>query len=190
VDYCAVYVVDDKISFLLEGAFSMKNELKRYEIDWGRGLFPEFWEKFGEEGVFPQQMFDVSDEALDQYYEVAVELLHENAFKEAKEAFTFLTFLNPSYQSFWMGLGIALQSLGEFENAVQAYGAAVFLNPLDPIVHLNRYQCLVALGNHEEADISYEVAMEVFEKDHQYDEFKSKLLHYKEKVGAGHETKK
>jgi type III secretion system low calcium response chaperone LcrH/SycD len=159
----------------------MNNNVKDYTIDLGRAAFLTFYEADEKGLLYPQRVLNVSDSLLDEYYNIAKEIINEGSFKEAELAFTFLTFLNPYYQNFWLGLGIACQSQGNFENAIEAYSAAELLNPLNPNVHLNAYQCHIALENNEAAEIAFNKAISICNINKEYEDVRKMLIQYKEK---------
>src|SRR5262245_15406726 len=109
-----------------------------------------FDEQFVKDGLmagnFPQRMLGVSDAVLQSYYEAAAELLSEQKWADASDAFTFLAFLNPSIANFWVGLGIADQWQEKYEGAALSYLMAQALDPSNPIPYSNACQCNLALG--------------------------------------------
>lgn len=149
-----------------------------YEIKWDEVLAdPHFWDSV-EAGEPPQKQFKVTDQMLNRYYSVAAEILEQKNWKDAGDAFLFLTFLNPGYQSFWIGFGIANQAQGEFEAAVMAYFMAEAIDPSNPVVHANAYQCYKALGEQDLAEWSYEKAIEACGDKLEYAALKSQVKQY------------
>lgn len=136
------------------------NPLEKYEIQWVDVVKDtRYWEQILNEDIFPQTQFQVSDQLLKDYYNAAAELLNEENWNSARDAFLFLTFLNPSYQNFWIGLGIAEQASGDFNAALVAYLLAEIIDSTNPTVHTNAYQCHLALGNKQAADWSNHKAL-------------------------------
>ncbi|MBA3958362.1 MAG: tetratricopeptide repeat protein [Parachlamydiaceae bacterium] len=133
-----------------------------------------------ENGV--QKLLAISDETLQRYYEVSSQLLKENQWSQARDAFRFLTFLNPYVHSFWMGLGIAEQTQGNFEQAIIAYMLGEVTDPNDPIVHANALQCYVALGDKALAGRAYQIALDLCDSSEGYTELKENLLNYRRSV--------
>lgn len=158
-------------------------ELENYKIKWGEAVTSsDFWDKMAQEGVWPQQQFNLSDELLAKYYEAATEFLEEKNWSEARDAFLFLAFLNPTYQNFWLGLGISEQTQAEFPSALAAYVMAEALDPENPVVHANAFQCHVAVGNHDLAERSYQRALEICGDKPEYAEVKSKVVQQKQRL--------
>lgn len=108
----------------------------------------------------PQQLFGVTQPMLDRYYRSALKCLEQKNWENARDAFMFLTFLNPYVHDFWVGLGIAEQSQSHFDKAIQAYTLAEATDPEDPIPIANSFQCVLALGEKEYAQFMLDKALQ------------------------------
>lgn len=129
-----------------------------------------------------QKLFGISNEVLQKYYTVAVSFLEEKRWEDARDAFLFLTFLNSGIHNIWLGLGIAEQSLNQFETAIVAYLMAEATQPTDPVPHANTYQCLMALGNKELAEESYTKALECCGEAPEHADLKQRLIKYRAQI--------
>lgn len=129
-----------------------------------------------ESSLSVQAFLGISDEVLDAYYAVSGHLLAEKRFAEAADAFTFLCFLTPLYSSFWLGLGISEQSLGNYPEAAVAYLKAIQTGPNNPVPYANLAQCLLALGEKEPIQPIIERALELCNENSDYDAIKESLL--------------
>lgn len=123
-----------------------------------------------------QDILNISDEALDKYYEVSCKLLAAHSYKDAACAFLFLCFLTPLYSSFWLGLGIAEQCQEHHEEAILAYLKAIDKKPNDPIAYGNLAQCLLALGEKQMAQFTINKALELCGDDITFSSMKEKVL--------------
>jgi type III secretion system low calcium response chaperone LcrH/SycD len=152
---------------------------KNYEIDWAAALSkPDFYDKIGQD--FPQNQFNVSDEVLSQYYSAAREYLDEENFPGARDTFLFLTFLNPAVSNFWIGLGVAEQSQGAYQKAVDAYKMGEIVDPDNPTIHANSCQCYMALKDDAKADESFEKSMTACGDKPEHKEIKTAIKEFKE----------
>ena len=151
-----------------------------YEIDWGSVSSLELVGIGVEENVYPQQQYKVTDEVLKNYFTAATELFHENNYGDARDAFTFLTFLNPSYSEFWIGLGLAEQSFEKYESASVAYQVAEMLDPKDPIIHANLYTCFSELNQLGLAEQSFHKCVEACGDNPEFSDIKASLIQIKE----------
>jgi tetratricopeptide (TPR) repeat protein len=59
--------------------------------------------------------------------------------------------MNYAENRFWMGLGATQQMLGRYEDAVEAFAFATFLDIDDPKPQLQAGYCLMQFGYYEEA---------------------------------------
>lgn len=141
-----------------------KNEIQWIDAVSGQ----DFWQKMALEDAIPQKQLNVSDDLLKLYYSAAADLLNEKNWKDARDAFLFLTFLNPNYQNFWLGLGIAEQAMGSFNAALIAYLLAETIDPTNLAVHTNTYQCHKAVGNEVAAEWSYQKAQQAIGENSEF----------------------
>lgn len=155
---------------------------ENFKINWKEALSSEeFWNKLSREGTWPQQQLGLSDQLLTIYYSAASEFLAEKNWNDARDAFLFLTFINPSYQNFWLGLGITEQSQAEFHAAIAAYTMAEALNPENPQVLANLLQCHLAVGNKDFAENIYNRLLDICAEKPEYTEIKSKVVEQKQR---------
>lgn len=124
----------------------------------------------------PQELLGVTDEVLHHYYKAAIKLLDEHNWHDAKDAFTFLTFLNPLVHNFWVGLGIAEQSQSKFDEAILAYTMAEATDPNDPVPCANAYQCGLAIHENDFAKYSLEKAISLCGEHEEFAALKAQLV--------------
>lgn len=136
-----------------------------------KGTLKEFVRALLRKGSF-QNVFGVSDQVLDTYYQTSWRLLEEKRFEEASDAFFFLVHLNPFYHSFWLGLGIAEQAKENYGDAAFAYLMAQATQKEDPIPYMNSARCFLALGEKEVAKENVEQALEYCGSDPKFSDLK------------------
>lgn len=124
----------------------------------------------------PQELFGVSQPVLEKYYKSALTFLSNKKWDSARDAFMFLTFLNPYVHEFWVGLGIAEQSQSHFDKAIQAYTLAEATDPEDPIPIANSFQCILAMGEKEFAQYTLDKAVKRCGDKEEFSSLKSQLL--------------
>ncbi len=131
-----------------------------------------------------QQLLEISDEVLDLYYKAALHLLDEKRWKDASDAFLFLVLLNPFVHNYWIGAGIAEQSLGNFEQAIQYYVLSQASDSTDPISYAHAFQCCLALDETETAQKFLEEALECCGDKAEFSALKNNLNSYQMEWGA------
>jgi type III secretion system low calcium response chaperone LcrH/SycD len=104
------------------------------------------------------ELRNIDSETLQNWYEIAIELLAKRRFVDGADAFFFLSVVNPYVSSFWVGLGMAEQSQMRYEKAIEAYMMAGVTNPHDPLAFFYNAKCYAALGRLEDADRFLEMA--------------------------------
>lgn len=125
-----------------------------------------------------QQKLGISNEVLADYYKVAAQLLEEKNWKDATDAFLFLTFLNPSFYEFWMGIGIAQQSQQKYDKALIAYIMAEAIEPKSPLPSANLFQCHLALGEQERAELDWHQAIDLCGDQSEFSKLTHDLRHH------------
>ena len=94
-----------------------------------------------------QGILGVADETLRSLYTLSRYLYEHQFYEEACGAFYFLSLLNPSYATFWIGLGNCEYILQRYQEALSAYAFAAQVDPNDPTPHILSARCHLALGN-------------------------------------------
>jgi type III secretion system low calcium response chaperone LcrH/SycD len=122
-----------------------------------------------------QAAFGVSDKTLERYYQAAAKLLEQHRWQDARDAFTFLTFLNAFVYNFWLGLGVSEQSMESYDRALIAYAMAELLDPQNPVPNANGFQCAIGLKNKELAEEFWKKAVEKCQDKEEWSALKDKL---------------
>jgi tetratricopeptide (TPR) repeat protein len=89
----------------------------------------------------------LSQKTLDLLVSLAETKLKEGVFEEAASLFTLLTVLDRSWYRYWLFLGVALQELKEYNEAIQAYKTATEITEEDPLAHLFSAECYCNLSD-------------------------------------------
>lgn len=130
-----------------------------------------------------QEFLGISNDLLNTYYEVSNQLLAEKRFVEASDAFMFLTFLNPLYSNFWLGLGISEQSQEHYQAATLAYLNTIQTSPNNPAPYANLAQCLLALDEKEPLQMIIERGLELCAENSDYNPIKENLIILQTSIG-------
>lgn len=143
-------------------------------------LSKERIEKLLEEGydpgkTAPSEKMGLPPVVMQLYFQAAKSYLDDKQWVEARDAFRFLTFLNPFVHWSWVCLGIANQSLEKYEDALQAYAMAEATQPDDPVPYANAFQCAKAVNNEELADYSMKEAIKHCADKDEFSELKTSL---------------
>ena len=104
--------------------------------------------------IFPAKLFEnvcmesISDDIVEALYAFAYSNYKIGKYHDTATLFRLLTGLRVRDSRFWKGLGSALQMLKNFEEAVEAYSWAAFLDEeqADPHPHFHAAECLHTLG--------------------------------------------
>jgi len=121
-----------------------------------------------ENPVLLQEMFGFSNETLLHVYALGTNLVEKSNIADARVLFTFLTTLAPHVSSYWIALGVSLQELNKKEDATISFGAANFLEPMDPAPLFYILECYLDLKEKDKAKLEVDELKKVLpglEKD-------------------------
>lgn len=119
-------------------------------------------------GQVGQAIFGYSDEEMALLYLKAHHFLEEKQGEKAVDAFTFLVTLNPLHYEYWMGLGVALQMIHDYEPAIDAYEMAAIYNVEHPLPYLYLGKCLFAIHDRKSALQAFDLAIAYAEESEEY----------------------
>lgn len=122
-----------------------------------------------------QQIAHVSDETLEKMYQAAKWIYNDKQFKQAAEAFGFLTILNPTRYAFWLGLGNAEFFNKQYEAALLAYAFCCEVNPEDPTCHLFSCRCYEQINEMDNAVNALDLALFVIADKPDHADLKVKI---------------
>lgn len=90
-------------------------------------------------------------EQLELVYSIAYGYATQNHFEEALPFFAFLTQYAPTTKHFLTGLGLCLQRLERYADAIQVYSFIGTIYPDSPESSVQVAECLISQNRHEEA---------------------------------------
>lgn len=120
----------------------------------------DYWKDEKRQNMSLQDHLGISDEEMISYYNVGNDLYHHGAFKEASHIFLLLIQLNQSVATFWMALGVAEDTMGHLENALQAYLFAAELDNASLAAYVQAAKCFYALHHPDHAQKVLQRALE------------------------------
>ena len=94
-----------------------------------------------------QSILQISDETLQSLYVLSRYLYEHQQYEEACGAFYLLSIINPSYATFWIGLGNCEYILQKYQEALSSYVFASQVEPSNPTPQILAARCHLALGN-------------------------------------------
>jgi type III secretion system low calcium response chaperone LcrH/SycD len=112
-----------------------------------------------EEGLPLCDVRGISQDAMEGVYGLAYNEYNAGRFQEAESVFKLLCLLNHLERKYWIGLGAARKGLKRYQGAVDAFGLAGMLDLSDPQPPLYAAECLILLGQPDEAKSGLETAL-------------------------------
>lgn len=100
----------------------------------------------------------IAKEDFSSLYAAAYAFYEAGDYEKAAELFTALTQSAPFEQAHWRGLASTRQMLSSYEEALHAWSIVALLNHEDPYVHFHAAECLISLGNSQEAAKALDMA--------------------------------
>lgn len=104
------------------------------------------------------QQCALSTENLQDIYKLVVHFVETENFEGAKAISTLLITLDPYVPEFWNALGVCLQNLKEYENAIDVFDIAKILNPNNPGPYIYAAECYLSIENQVKAAEEIEAA--------------------------------
>lgn len=88
---------------------------------------------------------------LEKIYAAAYGLYEAGDYSKAAGLFTHLIFQKNFEARYWKGLAAARQMEGDQKAALHAWAVLSILSPADPLPHFHAAECMISLGEVEEA---------------------------------------
>ncbi len=152
------------------GEFKVSKEIQKKLND------KEWLQKEFAKGRTAQEIMGFSDDAMAKFYHAAYHLFEKEKYSEAADAFLFLVTLNPKNPEFWLGLGMATQMSGNFEDAIDAYEMAAYYKLDDPVPYFYLAKCLFAIDDRENALQALDLAVEYASDQMEFAELKQQAI--------------
>lgn len=98
-----------------------------------------------------QQALGYSNDLLLAMYQMCCNILEAKRHQEATQGFIYLTLLNPSVPSFWIGLGCAHEQGLQWDSAEQAFRTCIRKAPYSIEGYRALFRCFHRVGRDKEA---------------------------------------
>jgi type III secretion system low calcium response chaperone LcrH/SycD len=113
-----------------------------------------------EQGKTAQEIMGFSNETMAKFYSAANQLLEHRRYEDAANAFLFLVTLNSYNHDYWLGLGMSLQMIHDYEGAINAYELSAISDIENPVPYFYLAKCLFAIHDRESALQALDMAIE------------------------------
>ena len=143
---------------------------------------PEVITQLVEEGKTFQEIIGYTDETMDKFYRGARGLFEQQKYREAADAFIFLTTLNPYVHNYWLGLGMSEHLEEEYHGALLAYGMAMLSDSKNPLPHYHSAACYQALDDKTSMLVSLDLAINLAGNNQEYTHVKTQAESAKERT--------
>lgn len=137
---------------------------------------PEILRRYIEEGKTFQEILELDDQAMQNYYQASRGLLENHRHRDAADAFLFLTTLNPFVSAYWIGLGMCEQFQEEYKQALVAYSMATMSDRSNPVPLYYAAACHHSLGEVEQSLSLLARAIEVAGSEEEHSMIKERAL--------------
>ncbi|MCH9626866.1 MAG: hypothetical protein S4CHLAM2_04970 [Chlamydiales bacterium] len=121
-----------------------------------------------EEGMTLQEATGVSDETLEEIYNLAYGYYDQGKYKEAVSLFHFLAGASPRTYKYVLGLASSFHQIGAFEEAAVGFYCALNIEPENPIPAYYVTDCFLKQNCVEEAAEFAELTIEICDNRPEY----------------------
>lgn len=134
------------------------------------------------EGKTLQEVLGYDSKTIEKFYMAASFLFEKQQYKDAGEAFFFLTHLNPNVYAFWIGLGMSDHLCNEYHPALISYAMAASIEPENPLPFYHSASCHHALHDKQEALNFIDAALTRTEGKEDFKTLNEQALNLKQKL--------
>lgn len=120
-----------------------------------------------------KQAFGIKDLSL--LYKDAYVNYQNRQYAVSEQLFRLAVILDPLSKDHWTGLGLSLQELARYEEALKCYHVVTLIDRNNPYPHFYSYQCFKALRNNKEEKKALEKAYKYATLLSLYSELKRKI---------------
>lgn len=113
-----------------------------------------------------QELFSISNETVEKFYEIGLNLFEHEKYQDAADVFFLLNTLDGRRYNVWIAQGLAEKNLESWESAVEAFSRAHVFNKEAPGPLLHSAECYLALGRKSDAKECIENVLEVVKDKH------------------------
>lgn len=121
-----------------------------------------------EKNMLPMDAMGLDHNTVESMYIQAVHFYNTAQYAESARAFHALLILQPAESKFYIGLGACHQMLGDYQNAITAYGAVGIYDPENPVPHYHASDCYAKQDLIAAAIAELEIAIELCGSQAQY----------------------
>lgn len=162
--------------------FDVTNPAQSYE------LMKKLWGKMAKIGIKPHHALKVSNEVIEDTYQMAHYLYINNKPEESLKFFRHLVTFDPNSYRFCFGLAACLQRLKEYKEAIGWYTVASVSDQTNPLPTYHATQCYMEIDGWQGADFFCNKTIELAGDNPEYKTLKDHSLAYKH--GIEHKLKK
>lgn len=99
---------------------------------------------------------DFNNEDVSLLYSLGFNLYQREEYATSKSIFQRLVLSRPYEKKFWMALGACHQMTKMFDEALESWAMASWIDDQDPLPHFHATECYLALENTEQACLALE----------------------------------
>lgn len=115
--------------------------------------------------VTPQVIMCLSDTTIENFYSSGMRYFNVKSFEPASHVFYVLTILDFYRHNLWLAYGLAEQSCGHIETALQAYARAALTHAESPLPYMYSVECCLKIGETQQATTYADLALDAFDKN-------------------------
>lgn len=137
-------------------------------------LVSEMVDSIINKGITVGDLHGFTEQEYEAVYSLGYNQYKQGKFAEATRYFQFLTFYNHYEPRYSKALGASLQMQERYTDAINAYTMAIIMDAMDPEPMLRMAECLIALGNVDDAQETLDCVTKVCDETGKHNTIKAR----------------
>lgn len=130
----------------------------------------------------PQAIMCISDNTIENFYSSGMRYFNGKSFEPASHVFFVLTILDFYRYNLWLAYGLAEQSCGNMETALQAYARAALTDAESALPYIYSVECCLKIGEEHQATSYIDLALDAYDKNGELNkEFLPRIIQLQQK---------
>lgn len=130
--------------------------------------FEALFDNIVNKGMMPGDALGVKDTDAESLYAQAYQMYNMGKYKDARNVFMSLTYINPMEPRYIFGHAACSHMLEDYEDAAIMYNNQALIDPEDPVPYYHAADCYIKLGDKFSASVALNLVVQRSGDDPKY----------------------